>query len=438
MKRPPGDLEQIHDGNTRRTASSPPLGVTLLLRYDKRKLTVRLDRRVWIGRGEHNDVPLADDQTVSYRHCFIEPDEGQVRVVDLSGNGVQLDGTHVGEALLKAGVTLTVGQSTMRIVGEAAPRLANRGHPLLGDSPPMQQLRHQIARIALSDLPVVVLGETGSGKEATARAIHAASPRAAGPFVACACASLTNDLAESALFGHERGAFTSAEKKRLGYFERADGGTLFLDELAEVPLLVQAKLLRVLQEGTYERVGGDEERHINVRVVAATNADLRQMTLDLKFRQDLYFRLDGNNPLRVPSLRDRRGDIPMLVGHFLDQVPLDRALSDEAMAIVCNGYDWPGNVRELQTTIQGGAYRASGKEIAVADLWPYGVPQAEPKPAVDGERAAAARITADQVRDALTKTAGNVTQAAILLGIGRSTLHERLRVYGIDAGRYRR
>ena len=201
---------------------------------------------------------------------------------------------------------------------------------------------------------VLIEGETGTGKELVAKAIHQASPRAAGPLVAVNCAALPETLLESELFGHEKGAFTSAMNQRKGRFELADGGTIFLDEIGEVPLPMQAKLLRVLQERRFERVGGAESIEVDVRIIAATNKDLRKLSADGKFREDLYYRLNVVK-IELPALRDRAEDIPLLAAHFTEKYARPgtspRQIAPEAMEILLR-YDWPGNIRELENAIE--------------------------------------------------------------------------------------
>ncbi|MFN0123454.1 MAG: sigma 54-interacting transcriptional regulator [Blastocatellia bacterium] len=226
---------------------------------------------------------------------------------------------------------------------------------IVGQSAALQKVLDQITLVAQSEASVLVLGESGTGKELIARAIHERSPRAAGPLVKVNCASIPHDLFESEFFGHVRGAFTGAIRDRIGRFQLADGGTLFLDEVGEIPLDLQSKLLRVLQEGTYERVGEEKTRRTNVRLVAATNRDLRREIEAGRFRQDLFFRLSVF-PMELPPLRQRREDIPLLVRHFIEQAS-QRArcgnlqLTGEQMRRM-QTYDWPGNVRELQNVIE--------------------------------------------------------------------------------------
>jgi len=245
--------------------------------------------------------------------------------------------------------------------GGGAPRM-------VGSSAALQRVREQIARVAPTDTTVLVQGETGSGKELVARSIHAESARAGAAFVAVNCAALPESLIESELFGHERGAFTGADRRRLGKFELADGGTLFLDEIAELPLQAQAKLLRVLQYGTFERVGGTETLRVDVRVVAATHRDLARRVERGLFREDLYYRL---NVLRieVPPLRERREDLPELIGYLHREVARRMArpvlpVSERSMRRVM-AYRWPGNIRELANAVERATLLADGPELEI-------------------------------------------------------------------------
>jgi DNA-binding NtrC family response regulator len=242
---------------------------------------------------------------------------------------------------------------------------------IVGHSPELQRVLKTVQQIAPSRATVSITGESGTGKELIAAAIHQHSPRSAGPFVKLHCASLAESLLESELFGHERGAFTGAERRREGRFEQATGGTLFLDEIGEISPAVQVKLLRVLQEREFERVGSNQTVHTDVRVVTATNRDLKAMVADGKFREDLYYRLNVVT-LHMPSLRERRSDIPVLAAHFMQKFATENAksvtqLSDAALETLSR-YNWPGNVRELENVIERAVVLASGDTIDVNHL----------------------------------------------------------------------
>jgi anaerobic nitric oxide reductase transcription regulator len=271
-------------------------------------------------------------------------------------------------AAVRTATLIEALEATTRRQGQVLRQLAadDLGHGvgrLVGTSPPMVRLRHEIELVAQSDLAVLITGETGVGKELVARAIHAASRRAERPFLQFNCAALPENLAESELFGHLRGAFTGATADRAGKFEVADGGTLFLDEAGELPTSVQPKLLRALQSGEIQRVGSDRTLKVDVRVVAATNRDLLVEQARGRFRADLYHRL-AVYPLRVPSLRERRGDVPLLAGHFLEREAARHGLAalrlDAAAREALLAYDWPGNVRELEHALMRAALRAAG------------------------------------------------------------------------------
>jgi DNA-binding NtrC family response regulator len=308
-------------------------------------------------------------------------------------------------------------------------------HDLISKSPAMHRV-FELARVAArSSSTILVLGESGSGKEVLARAVHAESPRAAGAFVAVSCAALTETLLESELFGHERGAFTGAVARRKGKFEAAHGGTLFLDEVGDISPKLQLDLLRVLEERRFQRVGGTESIDVDVRVVAATNRDLVKAVAEGKFREDLYYRLDVI-PITLPPLRERREDIPLLVQHFLQRLsselgrPIDGVSPEGMAALVAHG--WPGNVRELRNVLERGAVVAKGKLVELEDL---GLAAA----AAPATAAAAAAVRAQppsleevekrHVAEVLAWSGGNVTQAARVLGIDRMTLYNKMKRY---------
>lgn len=308
---------------------------------------------------------------------------------------------------------------------------------LVGDSPAMRQVLQRIAQSAATDLTVLITGETGTGKTAVARAIHAASRRANGPFVHVNCAAVPEALLESELFGHERGAFTGAVSHRRGLFEEASRGTLFLDEIALLPVSLQSKLLTVLEDGIVRRVGGNRAIAVDVRVVAATNAHLRELLADGRFRQDLFFRLNVAS-LHLPPLRERRQDVPLLIRHFLSDLARHHGreleLSPDALALLMD-YPFPGNVRELSNLLSWAYAVGQPPAITVADL-PEGITpwNASPNPA---ERPPARDLAAAEwqaIERTITATDGNLTRAAKILGIGRTTLWRRLREYRVHEG----
>ena len=304
------------------------------------------------------------------------------------------------------------------------------GHEMVGESPKIQEFLQQLARVAPTDSSVLLLGETGTGKEMAARAIHRASPRAGRAFVPINGATLGENLLESELFGHERGAFTGAVVSKAGRLEQADGGTLFLDEVSEVPLAVQAKLLRVLETREFERVGGTKMRRVDIRIVAATNRSLKDEVKAGRFREDLYFRLNVVR-LILPPLRERREDIPLLAAYFAARVA--RRMNKKLVGItpethaLLRRHDWPGNIRELANAIERAVLMTDGEVIS-----PESLPEefldtcgaSGPHPARFHDVVLAAKRSA--VRGAMKGSGGNVTEAARLLGLHPNYLHRLL------------
>jgi DNA-binding NtrC family response regulator len=300
----------------------------------------------------------------------------------------------------------------------------------VGRSEPMLQVFKTAARVAASDATVLILGESGTGKELVARAIHAASPRAAGPFVPVDCGAIAEGVLESELFGHVRGAFTGAQAARRGLFEEAGGGTLFLDEVGDVGPGLQARLLRALQEGTIRRVGANEAIPVDVRVVAATNKDLEAAVRAGRFREDLFYRLNVVT-LRIPPLRERREDVPVLAEHFAAKHGRGEgaAVSPEAREIL-QAYDWPGNVRELENVIARALALNPSGVVVPADL-PERLRGAAPGPAKGiplppGFRPSLDELSRRYVALVLAECGGNKTRAAEQLGIDRKTLYRIL------------
>jgi two-component system nitrogen regulation response regulator GlnG len=338
----------------------------------------------------------------------------------------------------------------------------DRADALVGRCPAMQEVYKAIGRVTDSDTTVLILGESGTGKELVARAIYQHSPRADRPFLAINCAAIPDALIESELFGHEKGAFTGAERKRIGKFEQNTGGTLFFDEVGELPMLAQVKLLRVLQERAFERVGGTETVHADVRLIAATNADLEGMIASGRFRQDLYFRLNVFS-IVMPPLRERGGDIDLLADYYLRRfaaefrkpVPI---LPDETRAALRAAH-WPGNVRELQSVLKQGFLQMAGPALLPEFLSFTARPKPEPRPPAPepqprgilgwdqfiNERLDAgskdlyadclAAMERHLLQRVLQKTAGNQLRAAELLGISRGSLRHKLRSHGLAVER---
>ncbi|MBN2418741.1 MAG: sigma-54-dependent Fis family transcriptional regulator, partial [Deltaproteobacteria bacterium] len=290
----------------------------------------------------------------------------------------------------------------------------------------MNELFNTIKEVADVNVPVLIQGESGTGKELVASAIHTEGSRSNKPFVPVNCAALPEGILESELFGHEKGAFTGAIREKKGRFELADGGTLFLDEIGELPKTVQAKLLRVLQEGSFERVGAERSKKVDVRIISATNCDLKAEVKKGNFRQDLYFRL-AVVPVMLPPLKKRRDDIPLLVDHFLNIFneeggkAFKGGISDNALAIMMD-YPWPGNIRELQSTIRFALVKSRGKQIRVCHLPPELQEWLNNSPT----RGPAKKLHIDRVKEALIKSGGNKARAARMLGVGRATLYRFL------------
>ncbi len=327
---------------------------------------------------------------------------------------------------------------------------ARYGFPrIVGEHPAMKDASQMTQRVAATDSTVLLLGESGTGKELFARAIHHLSPRAQHPFVALNCAAIPEGLVENELFGHERGAYTGAGARKIGKLELAHRGTLFLDEIGELPLAIQSKLLRVLEERKFERVGGTQEIEVNVRLLAATNKDLRAAVAEKTFRDDLYFRIAAV-PITIPPLRERGDDILLLAEHFLDRFKREfrkpaLALTEDARARL-RSYAWPGNVRELQNTIERAAILANGTEIDADALQ---LPAAKPAPKEipagmlaeqflwDGpldevSQRAVTHVERFKIQNALRESKWNKTRAAEKLGVSYKTLLTKIRSLGLE------
>jgi len=305
---------------------------------------------------------------------------------------------------------------------------------IIGSSAPMRDARSLAERVAPTDANVLLLGESGTGKEIFAQAIHAASHRAEAPFVPVNCGALPETLLESELFGHEKGAFTGAIRTKPGRFEIAEGGTVFLDEIGELPQSIQVKLLRVLQDRTYVRVGGEEMRRADVRILAATNRHLEEMIQQGKFREDLYYRLNVF-PIRLVALRERREDIPPLVEHFL--LLQERALAHltpDALEYL-RGYEFPGNIRELQNLIERACILAGPEGKIERQHFPLERSRTTGDPSdLLSLGMSLEQVENRMIREALERAQGNKTKAASLLGISRRALYSRMESHGIPIG----
>jgi len=314
---------------------------------------------------------------------------------------------------------------------------------IVGSSAPLQEVISHITRVAPTDSTVLIVGETGTGKELIARAIHKRSQRSAAAFIRVNCAAIPQSLIASELFGHEKGAFTGALQRRIGRFESANGGTIFLDEVGELPIETQVLLLRVLQEREFERVGSSQTIRVDVRVLAATNRDLRAAVAEGRFRQDLFYRLNVF-PIAIPSLRQRRDDIPLLVEYLIERYAKQvgkrfRSVSRRTLDML-QAYDWPGNVRELQNVIERAVILSDGDSLSVNETWlhretptPSGPMLSLNSHIVDHEK--------QMIETALAETGGKIsgpTGAASRLGLPRQTLESRIQSLGIDKLRFKR
>jgi DNA-binding NtrC family response regulator len=420
------------------------------LRFPRYRLTVieGPDRDVSIDGGEAEiaigtapaNTLLLTDGAVSRHHIAITSTPRGHLVRDLgSTNGTAINGVIVERAYLAPGAVIAIGQSRLRfdaLGGEERAALSSdvRWGRALGASEAMRRIFAVLPRIADSDATVLLEGETGTGKGLLAEAIHEASPRAQGPFVVLDCGAIPPTLIESELFGHEKGAFTGAQSARVGGFEAARGGTVFLDEIGELPLDMQPKLLRAIEDRVVKRVGGNEPVRLDIRIVAATNRDLRTEINHGRFRSDLYYRLNTFR-LRIPPLRERRDDIALLVAHFYRQ--LDPGEPPASLLAELARHDWPGNVRELRAAVERAVllgdpavWRALSGDAATT---------VEDARSVDGTsfRAAKERAVAawerDYVRTLIARHDGNLSRAARAVRMDRNHLRELLRRHGITA-----
>jgi len=392
-----------------------------------------------VGTQAASDLVLTD-QTVSRSHLSLEAVPDGFRLRDLgSTNGTFVAGVRVVEAYVKPGAEIEVGETRLRFQTLSDPLEiplyhGDRFGPMLGHSTPMRQLFALLERAAKSDATVLVLGETGTGKDLAAEAVHQASPRANGPFVVLDCSAIPESLIESELFGHEKGAFTGANDKRVGVFESADGGTVFLDEIGELPLQLQPKLLRVLERRVVRPVGSNVQREVDVRVIAATNRDLRAEVNRGQFREDLFFRLSVITA-RIPALRERAEDLPLLARFFLGQVAPGEKELPEGLEQRLAAHRWPGNVRELRNTVEravalGGAWAFSdGPREAVGNEQPLEVDATIPFK--EAKQRLIERFERPYLDQLLKLNAGNVSAASRQAGIDRVHLLKLLRRYSL-------
>jgi DNA-binding NtrC family response regulator len=404
-------------------------------------------RSLLLGTHPSSDLLLSDPH-VSRLHARIDVEEQEVVLTDLgSTNGTRVSGVRVLKVCLDDGAVVELGETRLRFRALDEPiriELAEGEsfEGLLGRSPPMRELFALCARVAPTDATVLLQGETGSGKELVARAIHERSLRKGQPFVVFDCGAVPPTLIESELFGHEKGAFTGAVAARAGVFERADGGTLFLDELGELQLDLQPKLLRALETGEITRVGGERPLKIDVRVVAATHRDLSLMIAENRFRADLYYRLAVIR-LAIPPLRERRDDIPLLAAHFARDVLGDApgaripAATFEAVFEDLRRHDWPGNVRELRNVVERAAILADPKLLragaldAVTELTRSVEKSFSKKVTL---RAARAEREREYLTDLLRATAGDLDEASRVAQVHRKSLERLIRKHKLRGG----
>ena len=397
---------------------------------------------------------VIDDPHVSRRHAEIVRTPAGILLRDLgSRNGTYIGQLAVKEVRLASGAEIKVGTTTLRFeMGGEAGRLGrllreplrddelsgvpSRFGPAIGASAAMRRLFALFARLGPTELTITLIGETGTGKDVLARAVHESSPRAEKPFLVFDCGAVAPTLIESELFGHEKGAFTGASGERRGAFERARGGTLFLDEIGELQMELQPKLLRVLEQRCIRRLGGAQDIPVDVRIVAATNRDLEDRVKKGGFREDLFFRLSAAM-LRVPPLRERRDDLPPLVTHLLAEAGSPLTLAPETLEVLAS-YHWPGNVRELKNVIAGAAALADGPLLEPRHLIFFRPQRRSPEVNETGGTAELplAGHTLEQLEKAaieqtLHRFDGNKTKAAKALGIAASTLYEKIRRYGL-------
>lgn len=410
--------------------------------------------QVRIGAGPGNDLVL-DRPTVSSVHAEVMPTARGFKVRDLgSTNGTRVNGVRVVEAFVDDGGVITVGDVALEIrvskdtVSQPLSTTTEL-HGAVGTSPAMRAVFSRVERVAKTDATVLIHGETGTGKEVIAWSIYEASKRKDAPFVVVDCGAVARTLIESELFGHEKGSFTGADKRRIGAFERAHGGTLFLDELGELELELQPKLLRALERREIQRLGGDKPIPFDVRIIAATNRDLRTMVAKGEFREDLYYRLAVVS-LELPPLRDRKEDIPVLVDHFLTGLHSDRSQLPPGALDRFVEHPWPGNCRELKNAVERAVVLGetrflpakSGEGAAVSSSSSTSNSPEEPTgsfkidatlPYKDQKSSVIADFEERYVRLLMKVHQGNVSAASRVAGIDRMSLHKILDRYGLDA-----
>jgi transcriptional regulator with GAF, ATPase, and Fis domain len=454
---PAAPVASVGDGVPRTRVSVEPhrQGVSRTVHLNQCKLVVLKGEKrgreftisgdvIRIGKAESNDVVLGEE-TVSRVHCEIIRDQKGHLLRDLhSTNGTFLDGAEIREAYIRAGSVITVGTVQLKFQTyeariEILPSEKERLGEMVGGSLRMREIFGLIEHIAPTEATVLIEGETGTGKDLVASTIHELSRRKGGPFVVVDCGAVSSSLIESELFGHEKGAFTGATTTRQGAFETAHGGTIFLDELGELPLDLQPKLLRVLEQREIRRVGGNRTIKVDIRVVAATKRELSREVQRGKFREDLYFRLSVV-PIRMPALRERKEDLPLIVRSFLEKMEGATRELDEATMQSLMSHDWPGNVRELRNVLERGVYLTQnvGGPVQLVQL-----PGQEGGPVSDAEAFDAAlsyrgnkekwenEFERRYLRWLLQRAQGNISRAAREADMDRKYLHKLLKKHAI-------
>jgi transcriptional regulator with GAF, ATPase, and Fis domain len=397
-----------------------------------------------VGKAPANAV-VVNDRFISSQHLHVTRREAGFHVRDLnSTNGTFLWDVRLFEAEVPLNTTLRIGEA--ELLFEPVPQGSQEPsfHGLVGSDPAMRQLVESLKRVAPSHVIVTVLGESGTGKELVAEALHKASPRAGQPFIPINCGALAPSVIESELFGHEKGAFTGADTRRKGAFEAAHGGTLFLDEVGELPLELQARLLRVLDSGEVKPVGASRPFHVEVRVVAATHRDLRAWVREGRFREDLYYRL-GAMPLVLPPLRSRPGDLRLLAEHFVRlREPRGQTVKFTAAALdKLQQHSWPGNVRELRNVVDRALLVRKGPRLDAGDISfeepSYRAPQDTQGPPLELPEGVTLeqmmqRVERQLIESALRRCGNRKDLAAKELGLARSSLFKRLKEWGLSQG----
>jgi two-component system, NtrC family, nitrogen regulation response regulator NtrX len=391
------------------------------------------------------DVRLPDGSGIDLLRSIKQGENGSPAIM-ISGHGTIADAVEatragafdflekpLGRDKVLLAIKNALEQANLRRENERLRELVGGSPKMIGTSPAFTRAVEQASMAARSDARVLLIGESGTGKELLASHIHQQSPFAAGPFVKVNCAAIPTELLESELFGHEKGAFSGATAARRGKFELADGGTLFLDEVADLHAASQAKLLRVLQEGEFHRVGGEQSIHVSVRVLSATNRDLNVLVQQEKFREDLYYRLSVV-PIRVPALRERPQDLRPLAQYFLEEFCARNNFKsktlDDAMFTIFENYAWPGNARELKNAIERMAILTPGDRLTVESV-PVEIRVPKDVGARSSVHEARESAERDHILRALEETNWNVSGAARALGMDRTNLHKRIRTLGL-------